>query len=95
MACASLTEGSSAFNQSSLSSRAAFQLSERIANLELSALLLEKAKALMAVALENALSKCTQSQRYHYLAALEELIVAVAEQIEEVLVGLRPKKLEE
>lgn len=89
MAEDSLSERGHSFNQLSLSSRAAFQFSERIANLEEAVSLLAKAKALTAVAIPHAFDKCSHAERYYYLAVLNELLEAAAEQIDEALDGLR------
>jgi hypothetical protein len=82
-----LAERGDAFNQlsSSSPSREAFQSSEKVAKLEFVALLLARADALSAVALRDAFGESCQAERHHYMAALNELIVASREQLDDVL----------
>jgi len=92
MAEDSLTERTPAFNQSSLSSRIAFQLSERIANLELASSLLAKSRALISVALPSAMAECSQAERQYYLAVITELLEGASEQVDDVLEALHVAK---
>ena len=89
MAKSTLAERGDTFNQLSFSSarrsRAASQSSERLAKLEFAAALLAKADALSTVALRDAFSESSPSERHHYLAALNELIVAAREQLDDAL----------
>lgn len=88
MAKKTLTEHNDAFNQvdSPVSPRdLAFQSAENIEKLEFMALLLAKADALSTVALRDTLSESSNSERHHYLAALNELVVASREQLEDLL----------
>lgn len=61
-------------NHSSLSSDTTLYLSDRIDQLDLASVLLTRAGAMTAIASGNALHNCTDSQRHHYLAILDELI---------------------
>lgn len=97
MAEDTLAERDSAFNQSSsfsARSRVAVQ-SSRVAKLEFTAMLLAQADALSAVALRDAFHESSASERHHYLAALNELIVASREQLDDVLATSRQNKSEE
>lgn len=98
MAEDTLAERGDTFNQSSLSSsqsHATFISSERIAKLECAVSLLVKAEALSAVTLTGALDNLLPFQRHHYHAALDELIVAAREQLDDVLSTMRSGKTEE
>lgn len=96
MADDSLTKRGNPFNQlsSSVCSREAFQSSERKAKLEFTSMLLAQADALSSVALSNALSECSHSERGHYLTALHELIVAAREQLDDALSAADSEKQE-
>lgn len=87
MADDTLAECSTAFNQlsSHSRSRATFQSSERVAKLELAVSLLAKAEALSAVTLTHALEDFSPYQRHQFHAALDELIVAAREQLDDLL----------
>lgn len=92
MARNSLAERRSTFNQLSNSSRSktAFQLEELRDKLEFVASLLARAEALSHVALtSDSLHECTTLQRHHYLTAIDELVIAANEQLDDVIVRLR------
>jgi hypothetical protein len=96
MAEDTLAERDPTFNQSSSSrSRVAFILSERIAKLEFIALLMAKADALVSVALRDAFADALPAERHHFLAALQELIGASRDQLDDVLSSLRQSKSDE
>lgn len=84
-----ITERGDVFNQlsSSSTSHKAFQAADRSAKLEFTAMLLAKADALSAVALRDAFIDSDPAEQHHYLAALNELIVASREQLDDVLTG--------
>ena len=92
MAFHSLIERGNTFNQSSLSSREAFQLSDRIDQLKLSAMLLEKVDALLAIAIESTSKAITERQKKYYLLSVRELAEAAANQLSDVLDALSPNE---
>ena len=91
MANDTLSERDTTFNplSSHSRSRASFQSSEQVAKIELAVSLLAKAEALSAVTLTDALEDFSALQRHQYHAALDELIVAAHELLDDFLTSAR------
>lgn len=94
MSSSSVNPRCPACNQSTLSYRAASELSERVDQLEKAAMLLAKAESLTGVVSGGALDECTQFHRHNYLMTLDEQIVTVRSLIEDILAAIRRGELE-